>query len=171
MPRLSNIFGSQGRQKGGSVTSMAERKRGRGISHVWQLKQSVSGKAELLIFDSQDRAEMRKRNFTSLEVHAEVDLHIFGSTDRKSAEAERDILKFWQNRSLESRNHTFANQGRAEVWKRSFRPLEVLAEQKCGSWISYLWQSRQDGSIEAEFHIFGRIGRAESRNVTLAHHG
>ena len=53
---------------------------------------------------------MRKRNFTSLEVpaemkcgrNAEVDLPIFGSPSRTSAEEERDISKSWPSGSTES---------------------------------------------------------------------
>ena len=41
-------------------------------SHFWQLEQSVSGEAERHIFDSQGGAEVRKRNFTSLEVPAKM---------------------------------------------------------------------------------------------------
>ena len=45
-----NIFGSQGKQKGGSVTSMAERKSGNGTSATWQSCQSGSAEAEFHIF-------------------------------------------------------------------------------------------------------------------------
>ena len=43
-----HIFGSQGKQKGGSVTSMAERKSG--TSAIWQSWQSGSAEAEFHIF-------------------------------------------------------------------------------------------------------------------------
>ena len=45
-----HIFGSQGKQKGGSVTSMAERKSGSGTSAIWQSWQSGSAEAEFHIF-------------------------------------------------------------------------------------------------------------------------
>ena len=45
-----DIFGSQGKQKGGSVTSMAERKSGSGTSAIWQSWQSGSAEAEFHIF-------------------------------------------------------------------------------------------------------------------------
>ena len=80
-------------------------------------------KAELHIFGSPGRDEMRKWTITSLEVlvekNAEAELEIFRSPGR---------TEVWK-----AEFHIFANQGRAEVWKQSFRPLEVLAEQKCGS--------------------------------------
>ena len=44
-----HIFGSQGRQKSGSVTSMAERKRGSGTSAIWQSWQNGSAEAEFHI--------------------------------------------------------------------------------------------------------------------------
>ena len=50
----------------------AEWKCGGGTSHLWKWRPSVSGDAELQIFDSQGGAEVRKRNVTSLEVQAEM---------------------------------------------------------------------------------------------------
>ena len=44
------IFGSQGKQKVGSVTSMAERKSGSGTSAIWQSWQGGSAEAEFHIF-------------------------------------------------------------------------------------------------------------------------
>ena len=35
--------------------------------------------------------------------------------------------------------------------------------------MSYLWQSRQDESAEAEVHIFGRIGRTEGAERNSCH--
>ena len=95
-------------------------------------------KAELQIFASQGRAEMRKQNITYLAERkcgsetshfwqsmqnesADVELQLFGSKDR--AEAELQV---------------FGSQGRAEVRKRNIRSLAVKAEQKCGSGISDL---------------------------------
>ena len=118
---------------------MAERKCGSGISHFWQLKQSVSGEAELQIFDSQGRAEVRKRNFTSLEVPAEMKCgsgpsHLWKSWSKKCYEVELEIFRSpGRTEVWKAEVHIFANQGRAEVWRRSFRPLEVLEEQMCGS--------------------------------------
>ena len=56
----THIFGSPGRTSAESE-----------ISNLCQSRQSGSAKAELHIFDSQDRAEVRKRNFTFLAVNAE----------------------------------------------------------------------------------------------------
>ena len=75
------------------------------------------------------RDEMRKWNFTSLEVLAEqvrkAEFHIFGSPGRTSAEAEL---------------HIFGSQYRAEVQKRNLIFLAVRAELKCGRGTSDLWQ-------------------------------
>ena len=76
-----HIFGSQGKAEvrkrnftswGMMAAVWQSWKCGSGTLHFWQLKQSVSGVAELKIFGSQGRAEVRKRNFTSLEVSAEM---------------------------------------------------------------------------------------------------
>ena len=97
----------------------------------------------------------------------------------------------------EAELHIFGSQGKAEVWKRNFRSLEVLAKMKCGSglihiWKSWqnkcgrwtrsfeswpsgstengtpdLWQSRQRRSAEAQLHIFESPGRDEMRKWTL----
>ena len=104
-----------------------------------------------------DERKYGKRNFRSLAVkaeqkrgsvtshlwksgqrwNAEVELPIFGSPGRTSLEEERDLSK------------PFGSKDRAELRKRSFRPLKVLAEQ---SWCA-----------EAELHIVGSQGRTEVR--------
>ena len=73
---------------------------------------------------------MRKRNYKSLEVQAEI----------KCGSRTSQLWKSWQNKCR----------------KWNFRSLPVKAERKCGSRTSHIWQSRQSGSAEAEFHIFGR---------------
>ena len=115
-------FGSPGRPSAES-----------GTSDLCQSRQSGSAEAELQIFASQGRAEVRKRNSTFLAVNAErkcqsmqnesadVELQIFGSKDRTEAEFQ-----------------IFGSQGRAEVRKRSIRSFAVKAVQKCGSGISDL---------------------------------
>ena len=45
-----HIFGSQGKQKGGILTSMAVRKSGSRTSAIWQSWQSGSAEAEFHIF-------------------------------------------------------------------------------------------------------------------------
>ena len=110
---------------------------------------------------SPGRDEMRKRNFTSLEVLAEqvrkAELQIFASKGRAEAreqnftylavKAERKCgcrsgtSHFWQsmqNKSADVELQIFASQGRAEMWKPNIRSLAVKAEQKCGSGISDL---------------------------------
>ena len=96
----------------------------------------------------------------------------------------------------EAELHIFGSQGKAEVWKRNFRSLEVLAKMKCGSglihiWKSWqnkcgrwtrsfeswpsgstesgtsvFWQSRKSRIVDAELHIFGSPGRDEMRKWT-----
>ena len=73
---------------------------------------------------SPGRDEMRKRNFTSLEVLAE-----------QVRKAELQI---------------FASQGRAEVPKQNFTYLAVKAGRKGGSGISHFWQSMQNESADVE---------------------
>ena len=133
----------------------AEGKCGDGTSHIWQWRQNVSrssdlwqsrlsesAEAKLQIFGSPGRDEMRKRNFTSLEVLAEL------CQSRQSGSAEAEL-------------HIFGSQGRTEVWKWNFTFLTVSAERKCGHGTSGLWQLRQSESAEAEHQVFGSQGRAE----------
>ena len=104
---------------------------------------SESAEAKLQIFGGPGRDEMRKRNFTSLEVLAEQmwksELQIFAS----------------QSGSAEAELHIFGSQGRAEVRKRNFTFLAVNAKRKCGRGTSDRWQSRQSGNAEAEHQVFG----------------
>ena len=122
----------------------------RNITSLEVLAEQVR-KAELQIFASQGRAEVRKQNVTYLVVNAErkcgsgtshfwqsrqnesadVELQIFGCNDR--AEAEPDLWQSRQSRSAEAEHQVFGIQGRAEVWKRNFRSLAVKTERKCGS--------------------------------------
>ena len=94
-------------------------------------------KVELKIFGSQGRAEVRKRNFTSLEVpaemKAEVNLPIFGSPGRTSAEDERDLRSLGRAEVWQAELQIFGSKDRAEFRKQSFRLLKVLAEGMCGS--------------------------------------
>ena len=150
-----HIFGNEGRSEMWNYRSFAvnaEGKCGGGTSHVWQWRQNVSGEADLQIwqsrlsesaeaklqiFGSPDRDEMRKRNFTSLEVLAE-----------QVRKAELQI---------------FASQGGAEAREQKFTYLAVKAERKCGSGTSHFWQSMQNESADVELQIFGSQGRAEMR--------
>ena len=88
------------------------------------------------MFGSPGRDEMRKRNFTSLEVLAE-----------QVRKAELQI---------------FAIQGRAEVRKQNFTYLAFKAERKCGIRTSHFWQSVQNESADVELQIFGSKDRAEA---------
>ena len=103
-------------------------------SDLWQSRLS----------ESAGRDEMRKRNFTSLEVLAE-----------QVRKAELDLCQSRQSGSAGAKLHIFGSQGRAEVRKHNFTFLAVNAERKCGRATSDLWQSRQSGNAEAEHQVFG----------------
>ena len=60
-----------------------------------------------------------------------------------------------QSESAEAVLHIFGYQCRVEVRKQNLKSLAVNAEGKCGSGSSDLWQSRQNGSAEAELWVFG----------------
>ena len=95
-------------------------------------------KAELQIYASQGRAEVRKQNFTYLAVKAErkcgSGIHIFGiNAERKCGSGTSDLWQSRQSGRAEADYKIFGSQGRAEVWTRSFRPLAVKTEWKCGS--------------------------------------
>ena len=130
-----HVFGSQGKQKDGSVTSMAERKSGSGTSAIWQswqsgvrkrnftfwqLKQSVSGEAEFQIFDSQGRAEVRNRDFTSLEVPAEM----------KCGSGPSHLWKSWSKKSG-SGTRFFEVLAEQKFGKPNFTSSPMKAVQKC----------------------------------------
>ena len=110
-----HIFGNEGRSEMRNYRSFAvkaEGKCGGGTSRIWQSSDlwqsrlSENAEAKLQIFGSRGRDEMRKRNFTSLEVLAE-----------QVRKAELQI---------------FASQGRAEVWKRNSTFSAVNVERRCG---------------------------------------
>ena len=90
---------------------------------------------------SPGRDEMRKRNFTSLEVLAE--------------QVRKEELQI------------FASQDRAEVREQTFTYLAVKAERKCGSGTSHFWQSMQNESADVELQIFGSQCRAEMRKRNI----
>ena len=98
-------------------------------------------KAELQIFASQGRAEVRKQNFTYLAVNAErkcgsKTLHFWQSMQNESADVELQI--FGSKDRVEAELQIFGSQGRVVVQKQNIRSLAVKAEQKCGSGISDL---------------------------------
>ena len=95
---------------------------------------SESAEGKLQIFGNPGRDEMRKRNFTSLEVLTE-----------QVRKAELQV---------------FASQGRAEVRKQNFTYLAVKTERKCGSTTSHFRQSLQYESADMELQIFGSKDRA-----------
>ena len=108
-------------------------------------------KAELQIFGSQGSAELRKRNFTSLKVPAEM----------KCGSGLTHTWKSWQNK-CGRRTRYFDVLTERKYGKRNFRSLAVKAEQKCGSGISHLWKSRQRRNAEVDLPIFGSPARTSA---------
>ena len=109
-------------------------------------------KAELQIFASQGRAEVRKQNFTYLAVKAE----------RKCGSETSHFWQSMQNESADVELQIFCSKDIAEAELQIFA---AKAERKCGSGTSDLWQSRQSRSVEAEFQIFrqsSQVRRAEA---------
>ena len=95
---------------------LAEKKSG--TSDLWLSMQRRSAEAQLHIFESSGRDEMRKWTYPYLEVLVEQvrkKNDIFRSPGR--AEVKKTELLF------------FGSKDRAELRKQSFRPLKVLAEQ------------------------------------------
>ena len=105
-------------------------------------------KAELLIFGSKDRAELRKRSFRPLkswQSRADVQklnfISLAANTGWKCGSRTSHLTKNWQNRSVE---------------RISYHIIDSQAKWKCGIRISNLWQSYQVGSVEAKLYIFDR---------------
>ena len=94
-----------------------------GTSDLCQPRQSGSAGAELHIFGSKGRAEVRKWNFAFLAVNAE----------RKCGRWTSDLWKSSQSGNAEAEHQVFGSQDIAEVWKRNFRSLAVKTERKCKS--------------------------------------
>ena len=122
-----NLFGSPGRTSVESFESWPSGSTESGTSDLWQSRQRRSAEAQLHIFESPARDEMRKWTYPYLEVLAEQvwkTNEIFRSPDR--AELRKAELQI------------FGSQGRAEVRKRNVTSLEVPAEMKCGSGLTGL---------------------------------
>ena len=105
-------------------------------------------KAELLVFGSKDRAELRKQSFRPLKVlqsRADVQnlnfISLAAKAGRKCGSGISHLTKNWQSRSVE---------------RISYHIIGSQAKWKCGSRISDLWQSHQVGSVKAELNIFDR---------------
>ena len=125
-----------------------------GTSDLWQSRQSRSAEAQLHIFESPGRDEMRKWTYPYLEVLVEQVWkmnEIFRSLDR--AEVQKAELQI------------FGSQDRAEVRKRNFTSLEVPAEMKCGSGHPYLEVLVEQ--VRKKNEIFRSPGRAEVRKAEL----
>ena len=84
------------------------------------------------IFGSQGSAKVRKHNFTTLKVPAEM----------KCGSGLIHTWKSWQNK-CERPTRSFEVLTERKYGKRNFRSLAVKAEQKCESGTSHLWRSRQ----------------------------
>ena len=156
---------------------------GSGLTHTWKSWQNKCGRW-MRSFEVLAERKYGKLNFRSLAVkaeqkcgsrtshlwksrqrwNAEVDLPIFGSPGRTSAKMNEIFRSPGRAEVRKAELQIFGSKDRAELRKRSFRPLKVLAELKCRSWTSDRWQPRQDRSAGAELHILRRIGRAQVRN-------
>ena len=133
---------------------------------------SESAEAKLQIFGSPGRDEMRKRNFTSLEVLAQqvqkAELQIFASQDRAEVREQNfTYLAVKAERKCGSGTSHFGSQCRTKVRTWNFRSLAVKAERKCGRGTSGPWQLRQSRSVKVDFQIFSRQDRAEVQSSTL----
>ena len=127
-------------------------------------------KAELQIFASQGRAEVRKQNITYLAVKAERKCgsgtsHIWQSMQNESADVELQI--FGSKDRAEAELQFCGSQGRAEVQKRNIRSLAIKAEQKCGLGISDRYPSRQSRSAEAALQLFDGPVKLDVRKQIL----
>ena len=129
---------------------------GSGTSHLWKSWQNQCGKrnfrslpvkaerkcgAELHIFSSQGRAEVRKRNVTFLAVNAE----------QKCGRGSSDLWQSRQSRNTEAEYQVFGSQGRA-MWKRNFR---LLPSRQSGSAVKH-FDSPVVGRAEADLNSFDR---------------
>ena len=109
-------------------------------------------KAELQIFGSKDRVELRKRSFRPLTVMAERKCRSWTSYRWQSR----------QSRSAKAELHIFGSPGRDEMRKWTYPYLEVLAEQLRK--MNEIFRSPGRAEVQkAELQIFGRQGRAELR--------
>ena len=123
-----------------------------GTSDLWQSRQRRSAEAQLHIFESPGRDEMRKWTYPYLEVLAEQvwkTNEIFRSPDR--AEVRKAELQI------------FGSQGRAEVRKRNFTSLEVPTEMTCGSGHPYLEVLAEQ--VRKKNENFRNPGRGEVRKT------
>ena len=116
-------------------------------------KWSGTEEAELHIFGSQCKADVRKRNFTSWGM----------ITERESGSGERkqnfSYLAVMTGRKCGSRD---------EMRKCTFTSLEVLVEQVQKRNLRFFEVfSRQNGSAEAKLQTFRSPGRAEVRKLNF----
>ena len=94
---------------------------------------SGTEKAELHIFGSQCKAEVRKPNFTSWGMMAEWKSGSGTSAIWQSRKCGSGSSHFWQLKqsvSGEAEHQIFDSQGRVEVRKRNFTSLEFPAKMK-----------------------------------------
>ena len=133
-------------RKCGSETANPDRDemRKRNFTSLEVLAEQVR-KAELQIFASHGRVEVRRLNFTYLAVSAEAELHIFGSQGRTKmrtrnfrslavkTERKRNFRSLAVTPERKRKNQIFSRQDRAEVRKQNCRSLTVQSSWTCGS--------------------------------------
>ena len=121
-----------------------------GISDLWHSMQSRSAEAQLHIFESPDRDEMRKWIYQYLEVLAEQAWkmnEIFGSPDRAEMVRKAEL-------------QIFGSPGRDSMRKWTYPYLEVLVEQVPKK--NKIFRSPGRAEVQkAELLIFGSKDRAE----------
>ena len=133
-------------------------------TNLLQSRQKGSAEAELPIFGNESTVLVEKPIFRSLRESAEAKLQIFGSPGRDEMRKRNfTSLEVLAKQVRKVELQIFASQGRAEVRKQNFTYLAVKAERKCGSGTSHFWQSRQNESADAELQIFGSKDRAEAK--------
>ena len=101
-----------------------------------------------------------------------MDIHIFGSPDRTSAEAELEIFRSSGRTEMRKAElHIFGSQGRAEVRKRSFSTLEVLAERYCECFSSDLGSQDRTEVQKRSFTSLDELAEQKCGTEIMSRHG
>ena len=131
-------------------------------------RQKGSLEAELPIFGNEGRVLVEKPIFRSSAVKIERKCRSFGSPGRDEMRKQNfTSLEILAEQVRKAKLHIFATQNRAEVREQNFTYLAVKTERRCGSGTSHFWQSMQNESADVELQIFGSQGRAEMRKRNI----
>ena len=178
-----------------SLEVPAETKCGSGLTHTWKSWQNKCGRWTRS-FEVLAERKYGKRNFRSLALkaeqkcgsgtshlwksrqrwNAEVNVSIFGSLGRTSAEDERDLRSPGRAEVWKAELQIFVSKDRAELRKQSFRPLKVIAGRIPGrdemrKWIyPYLevWQNKS-GWWTRSFEVLAerKYGKRNFRSLAV----